>query len=170
MPLEVLAWLFTLGVALHNTEEALFIPAWSKAAGRWHAPVGRKEFTFAVVVLTLLLVVLTAAAIAGGSQSVWAYLFTGYVFTMVVNVLIPHTLGTIALRRYMPGTATALLLNLPLGSLFLQQALSQGFVAWPMIGWVAAAVALAIVLSIPVLFALGRRLPAIGKRGAKSAI
>ena len=162
MSLDLLAWLFTLGVAAHNAEEALLLPAWSKAAGRWHMPVGAREFTFAVVVLTLLLAALAGVAMSAGAQSVWAYLFAGYVFTMVANVFVPHALATLALRRYMPGTATALLFNLPLGGLFLQQAVLQGFIVWPTIAWVAPGVALVIVLSLPVLFAAGRRLFASG--------
>jgi hypothetical protein len=169
MSLAVLAWLFTLGVVAHNTEEALYLPAWSTTAGRWYAPVGTREFAFAATVLSLVLVALAAAALSAGSQSIWAYLFTGYVFTMVANVFVPHVLGTIALRRYIPGTATALLLNLPLGCLFLQQAIAQGFVAWRTIAWVAPLTSLLIVASIPALFAAGRWL-LLGKRpGAKSA-
>ena len=151
-----LAWLFTLGVVAHNIEEAIFLPAWSTRAGRWHAPVGSREFIFAVAVLSLLLVVLAAAAISAGAQTIWAYAFTGYVFAMVANVFVPHVVGTIALRRYVPGTATAVLFNLPLGGLFLQQAVAQGFVARGTIAWVAPLTAVAIVASIPVLFAIGR--------------
>ena len=121
MSLAVLAWLFSLGVVAHNIEEALYLPAWSTTAGRWYAPVGTREFAFAATVLSLVLVALAAAAISAGSQSIWAYLFTGYVFTMVANVFVPHALGTIALRRYIPGTATALLLNLPLVACFLSR-------------------------------------------------
>lgn len=156
MSLVVLAWFFTLGVIAHNTEEALYLPAWSKTAGRWHAPVNTREFVFAVTLLSVVLVALAAAALSAGSKSIWAYLFTGYVFAMVANVFAPHVLGTIALRRYVPGTGTAVLFNLPLGGLFLQQALAQGFVAWGTIAWVAPITALLLVASIPALFAAGR--------------
>lgn len=169
MSLVTLTWLFTLGVVAHNTEEAIFLPAWSTTAGRWRAPVGSREFVFAVTALSLLLVVLAAAALAAGSQSIWAYAFTGYVFAMVANVFVPHVVGTIALRRYVPGTATALLFNLPLGGLFLQQAVTQGFVAWGTIVWVAPVTAVAIVASIPVLLAIGRWLLVEKRFGAKSA-
>jgi len=96
------------------------------------------------------------AALSASSQSIWAYAFTGYVFAMVANVIVPHVVGTIALRRYVPGTATALLFNLPPGGLFLQQAVAQGFVAWGTIERVAPVTAVAIEASIPVLFAIGR--------------
>lgn len=156
MSLAVLAWLFTLGVIAHNTEEAFCLPAWSKTAGRWHVPVGTGEFVFAVAVLSVALVALAAAALSAGAQSIWAYLFTGCVFAMVANVFAPHVLGTVVLRRYLPGTATAVLFNLPLGGLFIQQAMAQGFVSWGTLAWVAPVTALFMVASIPVLFAAGR--------------
>ena len=169
MSLVLLAWLFTLGVVVHNTEEAIFLPAWSNTAGRWHAPVSSREFVFAVTVLSLVLVALAVAAVSAGSKSIWAYAFTGYVFTMVANVFIPHVIGTIALRQYVPGTGTALLFNLPLGGLFLQQAVTQGFVEWDIFVWAAPVTAVVIVASIPVLFGIGRRLLAENRFGSKNA-
>jgi len=170
MSLIGLSCLFTLGVLAHNTEEALFLPAWSRTAGRWHAPVGRREFIFAVAVLSILLVALAAAALSSQPRSVWAYAFSGYVFAMVANVIVPHAAGTLALRRYMPGTATALLFNLPLGILFLREAISQGFVAWRTLMWVAPATAIAIVASIPLLFAIGRKWTAKKSSDRKTGI
>jgi hypothetical protein len=158
LTLEPLAWLFTAGVLAHNLEEALYLPAWSRTAGRWHAPVGRREFAFAVTVLSGVLVVLATLAFSAEAKSLWAHLFTGYVFAMVVNVLVPHVAGTVALRRYLPGTATAVLFNLPLGGLFLHQALAQGFVDGSRLVWFAPATAVLLLASIPLLFALGRRL------------
>lgn len=156
MTLLALGWLFTLGVLAHNTEEAILLPEWAAHAGRWHATVGFTEFLVAVVVLSLLLVALATAASWSEARSVAAYLFTGYVFTMVVNVVVPHLAASLALRRYMPGTATAVLFNLPLGGLFLYRALSEGYVQPSAFAWVGPLTALAIAASIPVLFALGR--------------
>lgn len=158
MQLVPLGAAFTLGVIAHNVEEALYLPKWSAHAGRWHAPVGAREFTFAVGVLSLLLVVLAVAAFWQGAGSIWAALFTGYVFTMVANVFVPHVVGSIAMRRHIPGTAIAVALNLPLGLLFLWQAVDQGFVALRTLIWLAPLMALALLASIQVLFALGRRL------------
>lgn len=166
MSLGALAWLFAFGVLLHNAEEAVLLPAWSSTAGRWHARVGTREFVFAVTVLSLALLGLAALGTSAGARSVWAYLLAGYALAMVANVFVPHVLGTIALRRYMPGTGTALLLNLPLGVLFLHQALGQGFVAWHTFVWVGPLTALAIAACIPALFALGRLLPGSREPGA----
>ena len=109
MSLTTLGWLFTLGVLTHNTEEALHLPAWSVRAGRWHAPVGKTEFRFAVAALS------------------------------------------------------ALLLNLPLGALYLGRALSERTIELGVFVWSGPLTALAIVASIPILFWLGRTL---GRAGA----
>ncbi|MDD1622482.1 MAG: HXXEE domain-containing protein [Methylococcaceae bacterium] len=156
MSLVTLGWLFTLGVLAHNTEEALFLPEWSAGAGRWHVAVGKVEFRFAVLMLSLLLVAAAVAASFSGATSVAAYIFAGYVLAMVANVLAPHVLATLALRRYMPGTASAVLFNLPLGGMFLYRALSEGYVQPMTFAWAGPLTALAILASIPVLFALGR--------------
>jgi len=77
---------------------------------------------------------------------------------MMVNAVVPHLLASLALRRFMPGTATALLFNLPLGLLFTQQALAEQVVVGRTWIWAAPAVALLVLGSVPVLFAAGRRL------------
>jgi hypothetical protein len=98
------------------------------------------------------------AASMSSSESVAAYLLTGYVFTMVLNVFAPHVVATIAMRKYMPGTATAVLLNLPLGCWFLSRALENGYVRPRVFAWVGPLTAICLLASIPLLFALGRRL------------
>ena len=77
---------------------------------------------------------------------------------MVLNVLLPHVLATIFMGNYMPGTATAVLLNLPLALFYLWQALSEHNVELHVLYWAGPLVVLAILASIPALFALGRRL------------
>ena len=157
MPLVTLAWLFTAGVLVHNTEEALYLPAWAAHAGRWHVPVGSNEFRFAVAVLSVALVGVVVAASVSGPGSLAAYLLCGYVLAMVLNAVVPHLVASVATRRYMPGTATALVFNLPLGSLLLKRALAENYIEFNVFAWAGPAVALAILASIPLLFALGRR-------------
>jgi hypothetical protein len=157
MPLVAVAWLFAVGVLVHNTEEALYLPAWSASAGRWDAPVGATEFRFAVAVLSAALVCSVVAASVAGPGSLAAYVLSGYVLAMVLNVLVPHIVATFVMRKYMPGTATAILFNLPLGCLFLKRALSESYIEFKPFIWSGPAVAFAIAASIPILFAVGRR-------------
>ena len=157
MPLLALAWLFTIGVLAHNTEEALYLPEWSANAGRWHVPVGATEFRFAVAVLSAALVGIVVAASVAGPGSLAAYLLSGYVLAMVLNVLVPHLVAMVATRKYMPGTATAILFNLPLGCLFLKRALSENYIEFKVFAWSGPAIALTVAASIPLLFAVGRK-------------
>ena len=81
----------------------------------------------------------------------------GYVLAMVLNVFAPHLFATVLMRRYMPGTATAVLLNLPLGWLYLRQILMEHRIELRVFFWAGPLTVLAILALIPVLLALGRR-------------
>ena len=158
MRFQNLLWLFPLAISLHNLEEAIWLPEWSRRAGRWHAPVVPGVFRFAVTILTAVALVLAWLSFRSGRQSIWTYMAFGYMVAMLLNVLIPHLAATVALRRYMPGLATALALNLPVLSLLAILALRENYVS----GWKAIEYSLGmtvlLLLSIPVLFRLGKAL------------
>jgi len=158
MTFRSLEWLFPIVVTLHNAEEAIWFPDWSKRVGRWHGSVTRGTFRFAATVLSLLAFGITCLSVRSGKQTVWTNLAFGYIAAMLVNVLIPHIAATIALRSYVPGVVTAVLLNLPVLTLLVVFALREGYVS----GWKAAefgvGVAGALVASIPTLFKLGKLL------------
>ena len=158
MSFRSVEWLFPLAIAIHNAEEAIWLPSWSKKAGRWHAPVAPGVFCFAVVILTALAFVLTGLSFVSGRETVWTYLVFGYMAAMLANVLIPHIAASIATRSYMPGLATGVALNLPVFSLLIVLAFRQGYVS----GWKAAAffvgVSAILIASISVLFKLGKAL------------
>lgn len=158
MSINQLAFLFTLGVLVHNAEEALWLPKWSRTAGRWHRPVTAFEFRMAVTVLSLVLVSALVAMNYAGPGSVAAHLFAGYVLAMVLNALFPHALVSIASRSYMPGSATALLLNAPLGAELIHRMLDESQVQIGTLCWVAPVVTFCLIISIPILFAVAARL------------
>jgi Protein of unknown function with HXXEE motif len=153
-----LEWLFPIVVTLHNAEEAIWFPRWSKRAGRWHGSITPGTYRFAATVLSLLAFGVTYLSVRSGKQTTWTYLAFGYMAAMLVNVLIPHIAATIALRSYVPGVVTAVLLNLPVLTLLVVLAVREGYVS----GWKAAefgvGVAGALVASIPTLFKLGKLL------------
>jgi hypothetical protein len=150
--------MFTLGVLLHNTEEALYLPAWSNFPGKWYRPIAARTFRIAIVLFSALVLLFTTLAAASDSGSIAAYIMAGYVLAMVLNAACPHALATLVMRRYMPGTATALLLNVPLGLLYLHQALAQHRIDPHTFLWTGPATVLAIVMILPLLFAIGRNL------------
>ena len=154
---ENLYFLFLLAVTLHNLEEAVWLPDWSQKAGRWHRPVEKIPFRFAVLVLTLLAYGFAYLGLMGGKQSVGIYLLGGYAFVTLVNVFFPHLLAAIWLNQYVPGLGTALALNLPICSALLFVVLKEDYVSpWPLLitGGIFAGGALII---IRVLFKLGKR-------------
>jgi hypothetical protein len=160
MSLTTLGWLFTLGVLAHNAEEAWQLPAWSAQAGKWYAPVSAPVFRFAVGVLSGCFVLIAATASFSPAGSIGAYLMAGYVLAMLLNVFMPHVLASVVMRRYMPGTATALLLNLPLGLFYLRRAWSERYIEPHVFGWAGPLVVFGLLAAIPMLFALGRRVRA----------
>ncbi len=158
MRFDALAFAFALAVTIHNLEEALFLPAWSRRAGRWRVAVGASEFRFAVIALTLLAYL--GAALAAAALPIGAYLVCGYALAMALNAFVPHLAASVALRAYAPGTASGLLLNLPIGVALLIEAAAERRIAWPTFAWAGPATVAAIVAAIPLLFALGRALAA----------
>jgi hypothetical protein len=158
MSFQSLEWLFPIVITLHNTEEAIWLPGWSKRAVLWHSPVTPGSFRFAVVVLTVLAFAVTWLSAISGKQTVWTYLAFGYMAAVLANVLIPHIALTVTLRSYMPGVATAVALNLPVLSLLVVLALREGYVS----GWKAVAYSIGVagilLASIQILFKTGKLL------------
>ena len=151
-------WLFPLAVTLHNLEEAIWLPAWSRSAGRWQRVVHPGAFRFAVAVLTLLAYLVAWWSVEAGSESVGTYLLTGYAVAMLLNVAVPHLIASLALRRYMPGLGTALLLNLPVTVCLLVSAVDGGYVHFPLVAYTGAGVTVVLLASIPPLLAIGQNL------------
>ena len=156
MNFVLLSWVFALAVTLHNLEEACFLPAWSRSAGRWHRPVDTRVFRFAVGVLTALAYLVVGLSAQGGKENVATYLLAGYALAMLLNVFFPHVVATLAMRRYAPGTATAVFLNLPVTVMLLATALQVGSIQLATFLWVGPLVTVALLGAIPLLFALGR--------------
>lgn len=108
--------LFLMAFSLHNLEEGLWLPEWSKYAGKYHKKVEKNEFHFAVMIVTLFGYLLTFLNLAFGFDSlIIRHIYAGFVLMMVMNAVFPHLLAAIALKRYAPGLITGLLLNVPIG-------------------------------------------------------
>jgi hypothetical protein len=150
-------WLFfPIAISLHNLEEALWLPEWSKQAKRFQKPVGANEFRFAVIIITLLAYLATFVALV--SPAIWLAreIFFGFLGAMILNAFIPHLAATLALRRYAPGLVTGLLLLVPVNTTIIVTAMKSGQLMWPELLLSTAFVAGALLALIPVLFRLGR--------------
>ena len=150
-------WMLAVAITLHLVEEMAWLPAWSKRAGRWHAPVERQEFNFACVVVLVLVYIMIFFSVRGVPESLSVYLVAGLAVVMLANVIIPHLGATLQMRVYAPGLITSLLLNLPVAFLLIHQAFAKNYISIER--FAVAAVLSAIVAAIfwPLLFVLGRR-------------
>jgi hypothetical protein len=116
----LLIWMVPTAIALHNVEEALWLPAWSRTiAGRWHRPVSASAFRFAVIILTTLAVAIAILAQLGGYGSLGYYLLASYALGQSINIIVPHFVATIATRTYAPGLASGIFFVLPASAVFL---------------------------------------------------
>jgi hypothetical protein len=158
MTYPILGWLFAAALTLHNAEEALFLPGWSRKAGRWHFPVGAFEFRFAVAVLTLLAYGLAFLSAARGPGTIAAHVLAGYALAMLLNIVVPHTVATVALGRYAPGTATAWVFNLPVCTALLFVGIRDGYIDSARLVWFGPACVAILLAGIPLLFFIGRKL------------
>ena len=107
--------LFLFCFSLHNLEEALWLPAWSKHAKKYHKEVAENEFRFAVIVVTILGYLITFQFMLFPMADVSRFIYCGFVLMMVANVFFPHIAATAVLRRYAPGAITGIFLNAPVG-------------------------------------------------------
>jgi hypothetical protein len=77
---------------------------------------------------------------------------------MLANTLVPHVSASLLTRSYMPGLATALVLNVPVLSLLVNLSWRERYVSGRRAVAHFVAVPLILLASIPVLFRLGRAL------------
>ena len=123
-------------LALHNTEEALTIPAalhflrtrlpaW---APRWAEQIGYTDYLAGLLIVTIVgLFVGAWASLRPQSRAArWTLLLLQAV--LLLNVF-AHLGSAALLRGYSPGLATALLLNLPLSLYVFHRALREEWVS-----------------------------------------
>ena len=156
MSFQKLQWLFPLAVTLHNSEEAVWFPAWwIRHAQEVPVQPNPVAFRFALAGLTVAAFVVTYLSARKGKESVWAYLTFGYIVAMLANVFIPHIPASLVLRSYTPGVVTAVLINLPVMSFLAIQAVRERWVSGRKAVTFGIAVPLAIAAIIPMLLLIG---------------
>nr|WP_092069356.1 HXXEE domain-containing protein [Dendrosporobacter quercicolus]NSL47445.1 HXXEE domain-containing protein [Dendrosporobacter quercicolus DSM 1736]SDL89781.1 Protein of unknown function with HXXEE motif-containing protein [Dendrosporobacter quercicolus] len=157
--------LFLLSFTLHNIEEAIWLPRWSKHAGKYHPPVSNREFHFALIVVTALGYFITFMAITLGQfYGIVKYIYLGFIFMMCLNSVFPHFVATLVLRKYAPGTLTGLLLNLPIGLTVIMKSLEDGL-QLKFIVLAGGLITFLTLISLPYLFRLGSTLSVSNRIG-----
>jgi hypothetical protein len=150
--------IFLLGFTLHNLEESIWLPEWSKQAKKFHEPVERNQFVFAVVVVTIIGYLITLIEILDNDMgSILSYTYLGFIGMMGLNAFLPHLTATLLLKKYAPGLITALLLNLPFSIIIILRYIEAGIDVYYLI--IAVLIFTGIILALlKPLFKLGDKL------------
>jgi hypothetical protein len=153
-------WLFVAATALHNLEEAIWLPSW-RGFRRLAWGVARVDsfvFGFAAGCLTILFVLFGALAISAGPDSFWAYMICGCALGMALNAFAPHLAVSAWTRSYAPGTGTAILLVLPASAFLLTVSIRENYVDLSLLALTGPSTVLGLLVSVLLLFHLGRAL------------
>jgi hypothetical protein len=147
------AVLFAITVTVHNIEEAIWLPAFSRTVPGF----GLDDFSerFAIAALTVALWAIVGWALRARARGVPSALLAGYACGMLLNVFVPHVIGTVALGRYVPGAATAVLLNLPSGLWLLRTMMRSGALRGRSLRVIAPVGVVVLALSVPVFQHIG---------------
>ncbi|MBN2080313.1 MAG: HXXEE domain-containing protein [Spirochaetes bacterium] len=124
-PYRKIVWLCALSETLHNIEEAIWLPGWSRSAGPWHPPVSPFEFRFAVAVITLAVYGVILYFVRRETRPA-RLLMGGTLVVILVNVFIPHLAATIVTARYAPGVLMGVIFNIPVTFYLLRRGLKEG--------------------------------------------
>lgn len=120
--------LFLFSITLHNIEEALWMPQWSRYAEKFHKEVTRDEFHFAVLVITILAYLATGLFIFFPENLMLKYFSFGFMGAMIFNVIFPHLISTIILKKYCPGLITGVFLIIPFNSLIIFSSVNKSII------------------------------------------
>lgn len=137
--LRPLLWGVPLCMTAHNAEEALGIgeligpverfPPRLAGVRRFVFLGGPRRFLIAAALLTLGTWAVAALATRGEAYDpLLGGILVAVQAGLLLNALVPHLLLSVWMRRYTPGVATALLLNVPFGIYLLHRALDAGAV------------------------------------------
>lgn len=150
--------LFLFSITLHNLEEALWLPQWSKYAKKFHKKVEKNEFHFAVLVITLIAYLITSLFIFFPNVLILKYFYFGFVGAMIINTIFPHLIATILLKKYSPGLITGLFLQVPVNCLIIINSINNGVINFYDLLLSVIAVGVFLLSIIPLLFRIGKKI------------
>jgi uncharacterized membrane protein YoaK (UPF0700 family) len=109
------AILFGIGVTLHNLEESVNGPRWMREQQMpFFVPNGAIYWALTSLVSAVIWAVVLGVSLEPRNNE-FQNVLTGFALAMALNAVFPHLAMSLARRSYVPGTASGVLLNLPLG-------------------------------------------------------
>ena len=114
-----LLWLVPVLFAIHNLEEVPQMERWSKRIpSHYSQPVTTRQFSLAVTLLTLLVLVVTILAVNYPANRLFYLLVFEFQVIILLNVFVPHVLTTVRFKMYSPGLVSGIVLSLPFSIFF----------------------------------------------------
>ncbi|WP_291581595.1 HXXEE domain-containing protein [Clostridium sp. UBA6640] len=150
--------LFLFSITLHNMEEALWIPRWSRYTQKFYKQVSNDEFHFAVLVITILAYLATGLFIFFPEVLILKYFFFGFMGAMIFNVVFPHLSLTIILKKYSPGLITGVSLIMPFNILIIISSLNSSIINLNEVIISTIVVGILLLILIPILKKIGGKL------------
>lgn len=150
--------LFLFSITLHNIEEALWIPRWSRYTEKFGKQVSGDEFHFAVLVITILSYLATGLFIFFPENLILKYFFFGFMGAMMFNIIFPHLILTIILKKYSPGLITGIFLIMPFNSLIIISSLNNSIINLSEVIISTIVVGIFLLILIPILEKIGGKL------------
>lgn len=125
-------WMIPVAIAIHNVEETMTMGRYADRYdwNIWAGPDGKKRWRLAVTLATALPLGITAAAVGSPIGSCRMRLALALPGVFAFNA-ITHVLQTVRHRDNMPGTATGVLVNIPMAAFIYRRALREGILNMP---------------------------------------
>ncbi len=158
MDMPIIYLLFLFAITLHNIEEALWLPRWSKCAENFYKNVEPDAFRFAVLIITLLAYLTTGLYLFFPGSIIFKYLYFGFLGAMILNAVIPHFIATVIIKKYCPGLITALFLIIPFNTLIIAFAVQSKVIRLGEVIGTTFGVAILLLGLIPLLQKAGKKI------------
>ncbi len=134
------------------------MPRWSRYIQKFGKQVSGDEFHFAVLVITILAYLATGLFIFFPENLILKYFFFGFMGAMMFNIIFPHLILTIILKKYSPGLITGVLLIMPFNSLIIISSLNNSIINLSEVVISTIVVGIFLLILIPILEKIGGKL------------
>lgn len=123
---KLTAVLFGVGIALHNLEEAVYLPGWFRSHVKLLFEPDQRIYWVLTSLVSVAIWIPIVGVCVAPENTRFQTVLSGFALLMVINVVVPHLALSLIKHSYSPGTGTAILFNLPLGVLLIREQMSAG--------------------------------------------
>ena len=156
--MDYLVIFFCFAITLHNIEEAIWLPKWSQQSSKFQKSVTPSEFHFAVIVITTLAYLSAFIYLLIPESDFAKWIFIGFLGSMILNVIFPHLIATVLMKKYAPGLFTGVLLNIPINSLIIYQMFEGDLILWKELIISTLIIGISLLALIPLMFKISGKI------------